>query len=269
MTRLLTTTAIGLLMGFTPALAQSDMPADQTQTPPAVEEPAMPSEVAPVDPGEPAQPIPDNSAEAQPAPGNSSDIPDESAEVPSIPDMSTDIPESAEAPDAEMPSGTAETLPETVPDDSVTEAPKSILPEDQQDLGSDSASIQTPQFLDRQEPGDWLASNLIGQPVVNSNDEAIGDINDLVTDENGKVIAVLIGAGGFLGLGEKDVAVRFEDLRYTRDEDNNVKVVANLSNEILASAPDYETLAEQEMTVGAADDDDAIDDDAIDQEPTH
>ena len=48
-----------------------------------------------------------------------------------------------------------------------------------------------------------LASNLIGQSVVNSQDESIGDINDLVTDESGKVIAVLVGSGGFLGLGEK------------------------------------------------------------------
>src|SRR5688572_22102213 len=78
MTRLLTTTAIGLLMGLTPALAQTDMPADQSQTPPAMQEPATPSEVAPVDPGEPGQPIPDDSAEA---PAASDDIPNKSVEV--------------------------------------------------------------------------------------------------------------------------------------------------------------------------------------------
>ena len=58
-----------------------------------------------------------------------------------------------------------------------------------------------------------LASNLIGQTVVNSQDESIGDINDLVTDESGKVIAVLVGTGGFLGLGEKDVALGYQDLK--------------------------------------------------------
>ena len=58
-----------------------------------------------------------------------------------------------------------------------------------------------------------LASNLIGQAVYNCQDETIGDINDLVTDEGGKVVAVLVGNGGFLGLGEKDVAIGFEDLK--------------------------------------------------------
>ena len=42
--------------------------------------------------------------------------------------------------------------------------------------------------------------------------KSIGDINDLVADESGKVVAVLVGTGGFLGLGEKDVALGYEDL---------------------------------------------------------
>ena len=79
----------------------------------------------------------------------------------------------------------------------------------------------------------------------------IGDINDLVSDEGGKFVAVLIGAGGFLGIGEKDVALRFEDLKFTRDENNNIKLIANFNKDALASAPDYETLTEQAVTVGA------------------
>ena len=58
-----------------------------------------------------------------------------------------------------------------------------------------------------------LASTIIGKSAVNSQDEAIGDVNDLVTDRSGKILAALIGVGGFLGIGEKDVAVRFEDLK--------------------------------------------------------
>ncbi len=95
-----------------------------------------------------------------------------------------------------------------------------------------------------------LASNLIGQSVYNSQDETVGDINDLVTDQSGKVIAVLVGTGGFLGIGEKDVALSFKDLRFTQDQDGKVKVIANVTKETLASAPDYQTLAEQKVTVG-------------------
>jgi hypothetical protein len=47
---------------------------------------------------------------------------------------------------------------------------------------------------------------------------SIGDVNDL----SGKVIGALIGVDGFLGIGEKNVAVRFEDLKFTRDENSNV-----------------------------------------------
>jgi sporulation protein YlmC with PRC-barrel domain len=129
--------------------------------------------------------------------------------------------------------------------------PRSISPED---AIEESATLNSPRFLTKQASDDWLASNLIGQPVVNADDEAIGDINDLVTDKDGKVVAVLIGAGGFLGLGEKDVAVNFEDLKIARDDDHNVKVISDLTSEMLSSAPDYERLNEQAVTVGATDD---------------
>lgn len=233
MTRLLTGTALGLLMGLTPALAQTGMPADDTNAPPAVEQPATPSEAVPLNPGEPAQPIPDGSAEAQPLPDGTSVIPNDSAEM---------LPE------------TAPSHGDAMPDSSVSEAPKSIMPGEQDALESESAAIDGPKFLSKQEASDVLASDLIGQPVLNANNEAIGDVNDLVTDKDGKVVAVLIGAGGFLGLGEKDVAVSFDDLQLTRDENQNVEVIADISAETLSSAPDYERLDEQEVTVGAADD---------------
>ena len=61
---------------------------------------------------------------------------------------------------------------------------------------------------------------------------------------------MLVGTGGFLGIGEKDVALNFNDLRFTQDQDGKVKVIANVTKETLASAPDYQTLAEQKVTVG-------------------
>jgi hypothetical protein len=212
MNRFLTCTAVGLFLGLSPALAEPQAPADDAQTPPAVNQPSQIPEVMP-DPAQPSDP-------AAPIPGDSSQM---SPEVtPAQPGEATPPSQSSEAPLSIEPA-----------------APKSAE-------ASGSA-----QFLTKQDSNDWLASNLIGQSVYNSQDEAIGDINDLVTDNSGKVVAVLIGSGGFLGLGEKDVALRFEDLRLARDEDNNIKVIANLDRETLASAPDYETLAEQKVTVGS------------------
>jgi hypothetical protein len=52
-------------------------------------------------------------------------------------------------------------------------------------------------------------------------------------------------------MGEKDVAIRFEDLKIAREDNNDIKVVANMSSDTLAAAPDYEKLSEQNVTVGA------------------
>jgi hypothetical protein len=62
----------------------------------------------------------------------------------------------------------------------------------------------------------------------------------------------LIGVGGFLGIGEKNVAVRFEHLKFTRDENSNIKVALDISEEALASAPAYKMLEEEPVVEGSA-----------------
>jgi len=210
MKRLLTCTAVGLFIGLTPAMAQSEPPVDESKTPPAMQEPAQPSENLPIEPSDPGDPIRDGSDIMAPR---------------------------AAQPDPASPPSLS------------TEAPKSISP--------DRPSLEltaSPQFLTKQESDDLLASNLIGLSVVNANNESIGKVSDLVTDENGKVLAVLIRSGDFLGIGGKDVALRFEDVKFSRDEDNNITVMANLAQDTLASAPDYKTLEEQKVTVGSSGD---------------
>jgi hypothetical protein len=136
------------------------------------------------------------------------------------------------------------------PDQSSQEGPQAISPAAAR-TGQVTAPNPTAQFLIDQKSDDWLASNLIGESVVNADDETIGNINDLVTDHNGKVVAVLIGTGGFLGIGEKHVGVRFEDLKLVRNEDDRVKIVLNVNKDALASAPIYQTLDQQQVSVGA------------------
>jgi hypothetical protein len=115
-------------------------------------------------------------------------------------------------------------------------------------------SLSNAQFVTEQQPNDWLASKLIGKSVVNAENESVGEINDLLTDSNGKIIAALIGVGGFLGLGEKDVAVSFDDLKLVRDENNTVTAMLNTTKDALAQAPDFKTLDEQEVVQGSAED---------------
>ena len=65
--------------------------------------------------------------------------------------------------------------------------------------------------------GQWRASKLVGVDVYNEADENIGDINDVILDKSGKVANVIIGVGGFLGMGEHDVAVAFDKLKWVNE----------------------------------------------------
>lgn len=65
--------------------------------------------------------------------------------------------------------------------------------------------------------GNWRTSKLIGLNVYNARNESIGDINELLTDKNGKIVAVVLGVGGFLGVGEHLVAVPFDKMKFVSE----------------------------------------------------
>lgn len=62
--------------------------------------------------------------------------------------------------------------------------------------------------------GEWRASKLAGINVYNRANEKIGDINEVILDRSGKVANVILGVGGFLGMGEHYVAVAFDKLTW-------------------------------------------------------
>jgi len=65
-----------------------------------------------------------------------------------------------------------------------------------------------------QHQGQWRASKLVGLNVYNQANEKLGDINELLVDSSGNIKSVVIGVGGFLGVGERDVAVAFDKLQF-------------------------------------------------------
>jgi sporulation protein YlmC with PRC-barrel domain len=65
--------------------------------------------------------------------------------------------------------------------------------------------------------GNWRASKVVGLNVYNDNNESLGSINDLLTDKSGNVKAVVIGVGGFLGVGEHLVAVPFDKVKFVNE----------------------------------------------------
>lgn len=93
-------------------------------------------------------------------------------------------------------------------------------------------------FKTTQAPEEWRIANYVGQPIVNASGEKIGDINDVMFDRSGKITTVVIGVGGFLGLGEKRVALPFEAITYT-EEGGARQIMVPLTKETLMAAPDF------------------------------
>ncbi|MGA7454323.1 MAG: PRC-barrel domain-containing protein [Rhodoplanes sp.] len=73
------------------------------------------------------------------------------------------------------------------------------------------------QFITQQSPDQWRAYKMIGVNVYNPNNEKIGDVSEILLDKNGNAEVVVIGVGGFLGIGTKDVAVSFKSLQWKMD----------------------------------------------------
>jgi hypothetical protein len=65
--------------------------------------------------------------------------------------------------------------------------------------------------------GNWRSSKLVGLNVYNDSNESLGSINDLLADKSGNIKAVVIGVGGFLGVGEHLVAVAFDKVKFVDD----------------------------------------------------
>jgi sporulation protein YlmC with PRC-barrel domain len=85
-----------------------------------------------------------------------------------------------------------------------------MAPPAKSDTASTSASTSSFQ-------GNWRASKMVGLSVYNDKNESVGSINDMLTDKNGKIVAVVIGVGGFLGVGEHLVAVPFEKVKFVSE----------------------------------------------------
>jgi sporulation protein YlmC with PRC-barrel domain len=84
-----------------------------------------------------------------------------------------------------------------------------------------------------------LSTNVVGQSVYGTNGEKVGDINNLLFDNKGMVVAAVIGVGGFLGIGEKDVGVPFSAIKWQKNRDRD-EMHIDATKDQLKSAPAFE-----------------------------
>jgi len=120
------------------------------------------------------------------------------------------------------------------------------------------------------QPTDINASNFIGQriyaadtmpadtvqPGAEKDWDDVGEINEVILDPTGKVNAVVLGVGGFLGMGEKDVAVPMQDVKFVKSGDgpNDFFLVVNTNKDALAAAPAFVSAEDKANQQAAAND---------------
>jgi hypothetical protein len=98
-----------------------------------------------------------------------------------------------------------------------------------------------------QDKNSILASTLIGSTVYSPDNQKVGDINDVIVGLDGKVEGVVIGVGGFLGLGEKDVAVKMDQITVQPEDANksNLRLILSSTKADLEAAPEFKSVAAQ------------------------
>jgi sporulation protein YlmC with PRC-barrel domain len=100
-------------------------------------------------------------------------------------------------------------------------------------------STSTNSMFHSAKTGELRASQLIGTRVQNPAGETIGDINEVILSRDGKVSAVVVGVGGFLGIGERNVAVSYEQIRVTFDQNGRAAIQLNATADQLRAAPEF------------------------------
>ena len=111
---------------------------------------------------------------------------------------------------------------------------------------SPSASTTTPstatdKFVTKQSSDQYLTSKFKGTDVVGSDDKKIGDVSDILFDKDKKILAYIVGVGGFLGIGAKDVAVEPASFQLVPGSSaTDFKLRLSMTADELKAAPAFE-----------------------------
>ena len=137
----------------------------------------------------------------------------------------------------------------------VPASPEGTTPAPATEMGQDTAQMDSENMAEppegvvrRQEDGQSLGANVIGSSVLNANGDSIGDINNLLIDKDNTVTAAVIGVGGFLGIGEKDVGLKMDQLTW---DPQGLTFTTEVTQEQLEAAPNFQTLAARQAEEAA------------------
>ena len=96
-------------------------------------------------------------------------------------------------------------------------------------------------FVTKQTSDQWLASKFKGTDVIGADDKKIGDVSDILFDKDKKILAYIVGVGGFLGIGAKDVALDPASFQAVPGKDaSDFKLRLSMTKDELKAAPTFE-----------------------------
>jgi hypothetical protein len=85
----------------------------------------------------------------------------------------------------------------------------------------------------------WRSSDIVGKPLYSENNERIGEIEEILFSSDGRVTAAIVSVGGFLGMGERKVALTFAAIRMSKDSNGNHRMLITVDRDALRAAPEY------------------------------
>jgi sporulation protein YlmC with PRC-barrel domain len=139
---------------------------------------------------------------------------------------------------------------------SPTTPPASTTPPQASTTPSTSKAAGSQAVISEQKPDQFLASKFEGTDVIGTDNQKIGDVSDILFDKEGKIHALVIGVGGFLGLGAKDVALSMDSFEVvpasstsaggntsattgSSADGTNIKLKLSMTKDELKNAPDF------------------------------
>jgi sporulation protein YlmC with PRC-barrel domain len=141
--------------------------------------------------------------------------------------------------------------PTTQPEGTAVTEPLAPSPEAAAPAAGTTGPEQT--IIPEQAETELLAEDLMGTKVFGADGEEVGAVEDLIFDEQQKIAGVVIGVGGFLGIGKKEVGLNWEQAKLVESADTGTKtIMIGLTKADLEAAPDFKTTAEREAEEQAA-----------------
>ena len=115
---------------------------------------------------------------------------------------------------------------------------------------AEAAPVDSAKFIQAQGTDQWVFSKFKGTDVIGPDNAQVGDVNDVLFDKSGKIVGLIVGVGGFLGIGEKSVAIDMSAFQPVPADTGSSSAGGNSA--VSSSQRSYQREAESELDQGSA-----------------